>query len=124
RACTGIDYARSRAPLTPAKTEASAHTYWFKYTLRIRQPDGLNCSTARSTSTRSASTKLDAGEIHRFSSPLVGRRPFGTARETGPPGRRWRRRWSRRVAVAGEPRAAAALEERRCAGGRAGCVRW
>jgi hypothetical protein len=27
----GIDYARSHATLTPAKTEASAHTYWFKY---------------------------------------------------------------------------------------------
>src|ERR1700687_2954810 len=45
----------SWATLTPAKTEASAHTYWFKYTLRIRQPDGLDCSTARSTSTRGAS---------------------------------------------------------------------
>jgi hypothetical protein len=122
RACTGIDYARSRATLTPAKTEASAHTYRFKYTLRIRQPDGLNCSTARSTSTRGASTILDAGEIHWFSSALVAAGPFGTARETGPPGRQWRRRWSRRAAAAGEPRAA--VEERWCAGGHDGCVRW
>src|ERR1700693_2385983 len=77
------------------KTEALAHTYWFKYTLRIRQPHGLDFSTARSTSTSGTPTILDAGEIHRFSSQLVGRRPIRTAKETGDRGRRWLRRQSR-----------------------------
>jgi hypothetical protein len=100
-----------------------AHTYWFKYMLRIRQPNGLDFSTG-------------AVDLNQRYAPYIGCRrdsavfiPIGgpqahelrTARETGPPRRLWRLRWSRGAAAAGE--APGAVEERWCASGRAGYVR-